>query len=145
MTMPRWKQLRPLFLILCLIAAVLIFWLFPRSLLEVGPSKSVGRVEVWDGGSRQDRTDRVDSGALLAVLDGYSCHLGFRPHTYELTRYPVEIALWSAEGGETGPGDGHYLVAGTEGAFLYSADSRLVWSVYEGSELWEELSPLLSA
>lgn len=143
--MTRWKKLRPLLLALGFLAAVLIFWLFPRPLLRVGPSKSVGRVEIWSGNSTRDVTDRLDAGALLAVLDGYSCHLDFRPHTYELPRYPVEIALWSSEGGETGAGDVRYLVAGAEGAFLYSADSRLIWSVYEGAELWEDLSRLLPA
>ena len=142
--MSRWQKLRPLLLILCFAAAVLIFWLFPRPLLEVGPSKSVGRMEVWDGDSTRDVTGQVDAGSLLAALDGDSCHLDFRPHAYELARYPVEIALWSAEGGEDGGGDVRYLAAGAEGAFLYSADSSLIWSVYEGPELWEELSPLLS-
>ena len=143
--MPVWKKLRPLLLILCVAGAVLIFWLFPRPLLEVGPSKSVGRVEVWDGDSTRDVTGQVDAGALLAALDGYSCHLDFRRHAYELDSYPVEIALWPTEDGETGAGDVYYLVAGAEGAFLYSAGSSLEWGVYEGPELWEELSPLLSA
>lgn len=143
--MTRWKKLRPLLLVLGLLAAVLIFWLFPRPLLRVGPSKSVGCVEVWDGDSTRDVTGQVDAGALLAALDRYSCHLDFRRHAYELDSYPVEIALWSSEGGENGAGDVRYLVAGAEGAFLYSADSRLIWSVYEGAELWEDLSRLLPA